>query len=158
MKQPPPDATAVESGRRLFGRRFLKSFACGTAHMFTCSMSHYAWLAHHYGVSRITIDLLTLTISPAGFDIKRNRILAGMCRGSLLHNFRNLKPPGAVTSAVLVADFGIHEHAVDERGSEWLGKSVIAVTLTDDRGKAWRGERHLDRVLAQGDGFGDPNR
>jgi hypothetical protein len=138
-------------------RRYLKCFACGIAHKFACSVSHYAWLAHHYGISRITIDLLNLTITPAEFDIRRNRNLAEMCRDNLLRNFRDLKPPASVASAVLIADFGIQNYARNEH-SEWLGKSVFTVILTDDRGKDWRAENHSDHVLAQGGGFGDPNR
>ena len=138
-------------------RRYLKCFAGGIAHKFSCSASHYAWLAHHYGISRITIDLLNLTIEPAEFDIRRNRILAGMCRDNLLRNFRDLMPPASVVSAVLIVDFGIRDYARNE-SSEWLGKSTFTVILTDDRGKIWQGENISGHVLAQGDGFGDPNR
>lgn len=142
----------------LLGRRYLKSFACGTAHMFSCSTAHYAWLAHHYGVARITIDLLNLIIAPIEFGINRNRNLARMCRDSLLRNFKQLKPPGAVTAAWLIADFGIRDHGVDQHGFEWIGKSTFTVILTDDRGKEWCGSRTLDQVSADGSGFGDPNR
>lgn len=148
----------MQEPEQRFGRRYLKCYACGIAHKFACSASHYAWLAHHYGIPRITIDLLNLTITPAEFDIRRNRILAEMCRDNLLRNFKDLKPPSSVTAAVLVADFGIQNYEVDHRGAEWIGKSVIAVVLTDDRGREWRGENHSDHVIAQGNGFGDPNR
>ena len=125
--------------------------------MFACSANHYAWLAHHYGIARVTIDLLALKVAPEEFDIRRNRILAGQCRESLLRNFERLKPPAAVTSAVLIADFGIQDYLSDVQ-CEWAGTSTFSVVLTDDRGKEWRGEVIWERVLAQGDGFGDPNR
>jgi hypothetical protein len=143
---------------RLLGRRYLKSFASGTAHMFASSATHYAWLAHHYGCSRVTIDLLTLEIEPAEFNIKRNQILAEMCRNSLLRSIRRLKPPAVVTSAHLIAEFGIQDYAINERGSESIGRSTTTVILTDDRGKEWAAVNCFDRMLAQGDGFGDPNR
>lgn len=143
---------------RLLGRRYLKSFASGIAFMFASSATHYAWLAHHYGCSRVTIDLLTLTIEPAEFNIKRNRILAGMCRDSLLRSIRRLKQPAFVASAHLIAEFGIQGYAINEQGSEFIGRSITTVTLTDDRGKEWAAVNCFDRMLAQGDGFGDPNR
>jgi hypothetical protein len=139
------------------GRRYLKSFASGTVNMFSCSANHYAWLAHHYGISRVTIDLLAQKIEPVEFDIKRNRFLAGYCRDSLLRNFRRLKPPSSVTSAMLIAEFGIQEFLSDGN-NEWIGKSTFTVILTDDRGKEWHGVITSDSVLAQGDGFGDPSR
>ncbi len=143
---------------RWLGRRYLKSFASGTAHMFASSATHYAWLAHHYGCPRVTIDLLTLEIEPAEFNIKRNRILADMCRNSLLRSIRRLKPPAFVTSARLIAEFAIQDYAVNEHGSEFIGRSITTVILTDDRGKEWAAMHCFDRMLAQGEGFGDPNR
>ncbi len=143
--------------QHLLSRRYLKSFAFGTAHKFATSAAHYAWLAHHYGITRITIDLLAPSIEPAEFDIRRNRILASHCRDSLLRNVKRLKPPGAVTAATLIAEFGIHEYGVDDR-FEWIGPSTFTVVLTDDRGKEWRGEIMLGKVSAEGDGYGDPNR
>lgn len=139
------------------GRRHLKCFASGTAHMFSCSAVHYAWLAHHYGIRRVTIDLLTLTIEPTEFNIKRNRILAEMCRASLLRNLAKLTPPATCTSALLVADFGIEDHSVRGR-SEWIGKTTFSVSLVDDRGKEWCCRLVSETFLAQGDGFGDPDR
>lgn len=152
-----PEIPHEDAMREQLSRRYLKTFACGTAHKFASSAVHYAWLAHHYGIARVTIDLLALTIEPPEFNIRRNRILAGQCRDSLLCNAKRLKPPGAVTAATLAAEFGIHEHGVDDH-FEWIGPSTFTVILTDDRGKEWRGKITLDRVLAQGDGVGDPNR
>ncbi len=143
---------------RLLGRRYLKSFASGIAYMFASSATHYAWLAHHYGCSRVTIDLLTLAIEPAEFNIKRNQILAEMCRNSLMQSVKRLKPPACVASACLIAEFGIQDYALNEQGSESIGRSTTTVTLTDDRGKEWAAVNCFDRMLAQGDGFGDPNR
>lgn len=143
---------------QLLGRRYLKSFASGIAHMFASSATHYAWLAHHYGCSRVIIDLLTLEIEPAEFNIKRNQILAEMCRNSLLRSIRRLKPPVFVASARLIAEFGIQDYAINERGSESIGRSTTTVILTDDRGKEWAAVNCFDRMLAQGSGFGDPNR
>ena len=142
----------------LLSRRYLKSFASGTAHMFACSANHYAWLAHHYSIARVTIDLLTLAIEQAEFDINRNRILAGMCRNSLLRSVQRLKPPAKLVAAQLVAEFGIHDYAINQRGSEVIGKSTITIILTDDRGKEWIATDVTEQMLAQGDGFGDPNR
>ncbi len=146
-----------DSGLPLLTRRYLKSFAGGTAHMFASSAVHYAWQAHHYGIARVTIDLLALTIEPAEFDIRRNRILAGHCRDSLLRSIERLKPPATLTSAILVAEFGINDYTAVE-DVERIGTSTFTVILTDDRGKEWQGEIVLDKVLATGDGFGDPNR
>ena len=150
--------TSSEICSPTLNRRYLKCFACGIAHKFSCSANHYAWLARHYGISRITIDLLNLTIEPVEFDIPRNQILAGMCRDNLLHNVRDLKPPASVVSAVLIADFDIQDYGVGQSGFEYIGESTFTVLLTDDQEKCWRGERTLDQVLADGDGFGDPNR
>ncbi len=142
---------------QLLGRRHLKSFASGIAHMFASSAVHYAWLAHHYGCPRVTIDLLTLEIEPAEFNINRNRILAGMCRNSLLKSIKRLKPPACVTSANLVAEFGIQDYVLTN-GIEWIGRTLFTVTLTDDRGREWAVVNCLNKMLTQGGGFGDPNR
>lgn len=142
----------------ILSRRFLKSFASGTAFMFAGSAAHYAWLAHHYGISRVIIDLLTVKIEPVEFDISRNRILASMCQSSLEMSFKRLKPPAAVMAARLVVDFGIEDYCVDENGRESIGRSVFTVILTDDRGKEWSCQSVWNRKLADGDGFGDPDR
>jgi len=94
-------------GQKKLGRKHIKSFASGITHMFACSAQHYAWLAYQHQLPTVTIDLLELRIEPAEFDIERNRILAGMCQGTLIRNAGQLAPPGAVVSAVLSADFGI---------------------------------------------------
>lgn len=148
----------MQAAEQKFSRNYLKSFANGVAHMFFSSAEHYAWLAHHYGIPRVTIDLLNLVIEPTEFDIRRNRILAGMCRDSLLRNAKRLTPPGAMVAARLVADFGIYEHEVDECGWESIGASTITVIVTDDRGKEWHGSLTVETMGVSGSGFGDPNR
>ena len=94
-------------GQNKLGRKHIKSFASGIAHMFACSAQHYAWLAYQHQMPTVTIDLLELRIEPAEFDIERNRILAGMCQRTLLRNTEQLAPPGAVVSAVLSAHLGL---------------------------------------------------
>jgi hypothetical protein len=142
----------VETAETLFrqnklGRKYIKSFAGGIAHMFACSAEHYAWLAYHHQIPTVTIDLLALRIEPAEFDIERNRILAGMCHRTLLRNTEQLAPPGAVVSAVLSAHFGIDDYAKDGRFAS-IGRSVFSTILTDDRGKEWRVDHVLERMLA----------
>lgn len=67
-------------GQKKLGRKHIKSFASGIAHMFACSAQHYAWLAYQHRLLTVTIDLLELRIEPAEFDIERNRILACIFR------------------------------------------------------------------------------
>jgi len=128
------------------GRKHIKSFASGIAHMFACSAQHYAWLAYQHQIPTVTIDLLALRVEPAEFDIERNRILAGMCQRTLLRNTEQLAPPGAVVSAVLSAHFGIDDYAEDSRTAS-IGRSVFTAILTDDRGKEWRVDHAEERVL-----------
>lgn len=130
------------------GRKHIKSFASGIAHMFACSAQHYAWLAYQHRLPTVTIDLLELRIDPSEFDIERNRILAGMCQRTLLRNFEQLAPPGAVASAVLSAHFGIDDYSEDGRPTS-IGRSVFTVVLTDDRGKEWRVDHAEERLLIQ---------
>lgn len=130
------------------GRKHIKSFASGIAHMFACSAQHYAWLAYQHRLQAVTIDFLELRIEPAEFDIERNRILAGMCRRTLLRNVGQLAPPGVVTSAVLSVHFGIDDYLVDGC-SDSIGRSVFTVILTDDRGKEWRVDHAAERMLIQ---------
>jgi len=143
------DTVAPQKGEENLSRRYLKGFAGGTAHMFACSAQHYAWLAHRYGISHVTIDLLSLKIEPHEFDIERNRILAGHCRASLLRNLERLAQPAAVNSAFLTANFGVDDYREDDRCPS-VGESSFTVVLTDDRGKEWRGVVTERRVLAQG--------
>lgn len=117
--------------------------------MFACSAQHYAWLAHHYGIANVEIDLFTMQIQPEQFNIERNRILAGYCRNSLMRNTSRLTPPAAVTSAKLTADFGISDFKEDEYGICSVGKTVYTLTLTDDREKDWIATITDARVLAQ---------
>lgn len=140
--------TKDENSRKV-SRRDLKSYASGTVTMFACSSQHYAWLAQHHGIAHVEIDLLTLQIQPEQFDIERNRILAGHCQNSLMRNIRKLSPPAAVISAKLSADFGINDFTEDEYGTLSAGKTVYAVTLTDDRGKEWTATITDERVLAE---------
>jgi len=135
-------------GQKKLGRKHIKSFASGIAHMFACSAQHYAWLAYQHRLLTVTIDLLELRIEPAEFDIERNRILAGMCQRTLFRNAGQLAPPGAVVTAVLSAHFGIDDHSEDGRSAS-IGRSVFTVILTDDRGKAWRVDHAEERVLIQ---------
>ena len=135
-------------GQKKLGRKHIKSFASGIAHMFACSAQHYAWLAYQHRLPTVTIDLLELRIEPAEFDIERNRILAGMCQRTLFRNAGQLAPPGAVVTAVLSAHFGIDDHSEDGRSAS-IGRSVFTVILTDDRGKAWRVDHAEERVLIQ---------
>ena len=135
-------------GQKKLGRKHIKSFASGIAHMFACSAQHYAWLAYQHRLLTVTIDLLELRIEPAEFDIERNRILAGMCQRTLFRNAGQLAPPGAVVTAVLSAHFVIDDHSEDGRSAS-IGRSVFTVILTDDRGKAWRVDHAEERMLIQ---------
>ena len=131
-------------------RRNLKTFACGIAHKFACSAQHYAWLAHHYGIRQVSIDLLSLRIEPAEFDIERNRILAGYCNENILYLLNRWHQSTIIATAVLIADFGINDYREDGRFGPCVGESTFSVILTDDCGKKWVGVHRDDHVLAQG--------
>lgn len=135
-------------GQKKLGRKHIKSFASGIAHMFACSAQHYAWLAYQRRLPTVTIDLLELRIEPAEFDIERNRILTGMCQRTLLRNAGQLAPPGAVVAASLSAHFGIDDYWEDGRSAS-IGRSVFTVNLTDDREKEWRVDHAEERMLIQ---------
>jgi hypothetical protein len=113
-------------------RREIKSWASGIANIFACSANHYAWLACHHRLERITIDLISLQIDPPEFDIERNRILAGYCRDCMFRNVQQLLPPANITEAILIADFEIRNVSEDSQVP-----LTTTVTLTDDRGKKW---------------------
>lgn len=135
-------------GKNKLGRKHIKGFASGIAHMFACSAQHYAWLAYQHQMRTVTIDLLELRIEPAEFDIERNRILAGMCQRTLHRNAGQLALPGAVASAVLSANFGIDDYSEEGRSAS-IGRSVFTVILTDDRSKEWRVDHAEERMLIQ---------
>ena len=135
-------------GQKKLGRKHIKSFASGIAHMFACSAQHYAWLAYQRRLPTVTIDLLELRIEPAEFDIESNRILAGMCQRTLIRNAGQLAPPGAVVTASLSAHFGIDDYSEDGRSAS-IGRSVFTMILTDDRGKEWRVDHAEERMLIQ---------
>ena len=134
--------------QKKLGRKHIKSFASGIAHMFACSAQHYAWLAYQHRLSTVAIDLLELRIEPAEFDIERNRILAGMCQRTLFRNSGELAPPRAVVTAVLSAHFGIDDYSEDGRSAS-IGRSIFTMILTDDRGKEWRVDHAEERMLIQ---------
>jgi len=143
------EAVETPFGQKKVGRKYIKSFASGIAHMFACSAQHYAWLAYQHQLPTVTIDLLELRIEPAEFDIERNRILARMCQRTLLRNAGQLAPPGAVVTAVLSAHFGIDDYSEDGR-SVSIGRSIFTVILTDDRDKEWRVDQKEERILTDG--------
>jgi hypothetical protein len=124
----------LEPGK--FGRRSLKGFAYDIAHQFSYSAEHYAWMAYHYSIPVVTIDLLTLQINPPEFDIARNRNVAGMLQTTLLRNSTLLKNPGAVVAAILTANLLMDDNGVEGRNPKPL-EMIYTVTLTDDRGKEW---------------------
>ena len=140
------EAVETPFGQKKLGRKYIKSFASGIAHMFACSAQHYAWLAYQHQMPSLTIDLLELKIEPAEFDIERNRILAGMCQKSLLRNAGLLTPPATIVSAMLSAHFDIDDYSEDGRFAT-IGNSVFTVILTDDRGKNWRIDLEEERML-----------
>jgi hypothetical protein len=140
------EAVETPFGQKKLGRKNIKSFASGIAHMFACSAQHYAWLAYQHQMPSLTIDLLELKIEPAEFDIERNRILAGMCQKSLLLNAGLLAPPATIVSAMLSAHFDIDDYSEDGRFAT-IGNSVFTVILTDDRGKIWRIDLEEERIL-----------
>ena len=135
-------------GQKKLGRKHIKSFASGIAHMFACSAQHYAWLAYRHRLPTVAIDLLKLRIEPSEFDIERNRTLAGMCQRTLLRNAGQLALPGVVALAVLSAHFGIDDYSEDGSSAS-IGRSVFTVILTDDRGKEWRVDHAEERMLIQ---------
>lgn len=135
-------------GRRTLGRKQIKSFAGGIAHMFASSAQHYGWLAYRHRLPAVTIDLMAMRISPAEFDIERNRNLAVMCQKTLFQNVQRLTPPGAVIAAILHVDFGIDDY-VGDGGAATMGRFVVTVTLTDDRGREWQVEYAQERTLIQ---------
>lgn len=130
------------------GRKHIKSFASGIAHMFACSAQYYAWLAYQHRLPTVTIDLLELRIDPSEFDIDRNRILAGMCQRTLLRNAGQLAPPGAVVTASISTHFGIDDYSEDGRSAS-IGRSIFTVILIDDQGKEWRVDHAEERMLIQ---------
>jgi hypothetical protein len=128
--------------------RELKGFAYSIAHKFSCSAEHYAWLALHHREPAVTIDLCSLCISPAVFDIERNRTLAGYCRESLLWIAEKIKPV-EIRSAVLSAWFDIDNVKPDGRYA-WLASARFTVTLTDERERVWVGELTKNRQFVCG--------
>ncbi len=137
-----PDKTQT----RHLGRKHIKSFASGIAHMFSCSAMHFAWIAYESKSPSVTIDLLTGKIEPSEFDIERNRILVGMCHSALQGNIKTLAPPGTINAANLTVNFGIDDYRTEGLTST-IGETTYGVTLTDDRGKNWCVELRESRVI-----------
>lgn len=142
------EMTDIPLERQTMGRKQIKSFASGIAHMFASSAQHYGWLAYRHRLPVVTIDLLAICIRPAEFDIERNRNLAVMCRKTLLKNVQRLAPPGTVVAAILHVNFGIDDYVLDGL-SATIGRSVVTVTLTDERGREWQAEHVQERTLVQ---------
>ncbi len=130
--------------QKTLSRKHIKGFARGVAQKFAWSSQHYAWLAWQNQCPVVTIDLLSLRIEPAGFDIERNRILAAMCQATLLRNLEQLTVPVALLTASLCARFGIENHAEGR-----IGASLFTVVLCDDQGKTWRAEYVEKSMLIQ---------
>ena len=117
-------------------RRNLKGFACNIAHQFSCSAYHYAWMAYRYNIPVVTIDLLSLRINPPEFDIRRNRILAGMLQTTLLRNIQLLRHPESVVAAILTSNLVMDDDGIEGQNPK-PREMIYTVTLTDDRGKEW---------------------
>ncbi|ABB38647.2 hypothetical protein Dde_1850 [Oleidesulfovibrio alaskensis G20] len=141
------NGTALEQSN--LGRKYIKSFASGIAHMFAYSAEHYAWLAYRYQAPSVTIDIWSQRIEPGLFDIERNRILAGMCQQALQRNVTRLAPPAEVVSATVSARFGIENYLKDGNSAS-IGRSVFTAVLVDECGKQWQAGYVEERMLIEG--------
>ena len=74
--------------QKKLGRKHIKSFASGIAHMFACSAQHYAWLAYQNQLPTVTIDLLELRIDPLNSTLKGTGFLPRCVRA------RSTETPG----------------------------------------------------------------
>ena len=118
-------------------RRALRGVAWNVAHVFAGSCEHYVAMSFQHHVRYVVLDLLWGTIQPAFFDIRRNRILAEMCRNTLA---RNVAP---FTNFDLLGARLILETRLEEVGNGRRSTALVTVTLTDDRGREWGSDRSL---------------
>ena len=118
-------------------RRSLEGFAYNIAQKFTTSWEHIAWMALEHRAPVMTVDLLTGGISPAAFDIERNRILVGMCRETLRHIVTKVFPAN-LKLASLVARFG--SEIIAESGVRQRIAASCIVTLVEDSGMEAEGK------------------
>ncbi|MDD5100315.1 MAG: hypothetical protein PHP66_05130 [Syntrophales bacterium] len=143
----PAAAEREPTGPFFKSRRELTGVARSIAHKFAFSLEHYAWLARHRGIPAVTMDLLQPQITPAPFDIERNRILANLCRQNLNELLKRLRPPAQVRSALLTAEFTLPDRLTDD-SEDAMGRTTVTVVLTDEQGKEWAGTHVLERTLA----------
>ena len=136
----------IEPQGGTLSRKHIKGFAGGIVHQFSLSAEYFAWLAYHYRLPEVTIDLLTLQIEPEVFNVERNRNLAGICQQTLVRNFKQLVHPGTIESAVLRATFGIEDFQAEGRTAA-VGASVFTFILADEWGREWHAELMEERVL-----------
>ena len=150
MTESRPAAAERESTGPFFkSRRELTGVARSIAHKFAFSLEHYAWLARHHGTPTVTVNLLQPEITPAPFDIERNRILAAMCRRNLHELLKRLRPPAQVLSALLTAEFTLPDRLTDD-SEDAMERTTVTVVLTDEQGKEWMGTVVLEKTLAHG--------
>lgn len=114
----------------------LRGIAYNVAHVFAGSCEHYANMACEHQVRNVEIDLLADDIEPIVFDIRRNRILAERC-GRMLADQVARTIGIKLQAARLVLDSRFDEPA------DGMVDAFVTVTITDDRGKDWGGDRRL---------------
>lgn len=121
-------------------RKNLKGIAGGIAHQFNSSASSYAYQAVSNSQSQVSIDLLSLAITPSLFNVERNRILARMCQTTLWRNIKQW-PDLEIQFTELVANFDLS--SINEEGT-WV---TVVVSLCDERGKKWVGKDHSYTII-----------
>ncbi len=103
----------------------LNGIAASIAHKFASSAEHFAYLATLHECSEVEIDLRTQTITPALFDIERNRNLVQCCADNLWR----LVQPESLVKASLMARFD------GEVQAGFINNSTTEVRLTSVAGQ-----------------------
>jgi hypothetical protein len=132
----------------------LAGFAYNVAQTFACSADFYAGMAWYLGVPEVTIDLLTRSVFPTPFRVRRNEDLVERCATQLTRTVARSAPvPAQLTGAVLVCEFELTGRTDANRlAPPQTLRGRFTVVLTDERGRPHVG--HLgDDILVDGRGL-----
>ncbi len=117
--------------------RRLNGVAYSIAHKFAASAEFFIGLAISHTVSRVEVDLLTMSVQPADFTIERNLNLLRLCKESLLTQMRRF-PAVRLVRAQLVLE--LDPAAAEHKPDDTLSVPVrITALIEDNSGRTWSG-------------------
>jgi hypothetical protein len=135
-------------GRRKLGRKRIKSFASGIAHMIARSAQRYAGWGATTGRRRSQLTSWNRESNPLISTLRGTGFLPGCVSEHSSETPGDWRHQALWLRRISLPNFGIDDYSGDGRSAS-IGGFIFTVALTDDRGKEWRVDHADERMLIQ---------